>query len=842
MRLMSERRAQSIQVGAVLLFGILIIVLSLYQAFVVPDQNEEIEFDHNQEVQQELTEIRSAIISMPEAGTSKSVSLGLGVQYPSRTIFMNPGPASGSFRTVDTTNESVAFSIDNAVAAGATSAFWNGSERQYNTGSLEYRPQYNLYDNAPRTVYEHSVLFNAFDRENEQLPLTDQAIIDGNRITLVAINGSLSENRVGSMSVDVRPVSTQTRTVRVQNTTGEQVILEIPTTLSELRWQELLVDEPRVEEVTSPSNGTVEIRLEPGTYRLQLAKVGIGTGVTTPEKAYLTDAPNELTRLEEGKTGTVTTEVRDRFNRPVTDGTVHAAADQGTIEHESVETDEDGRAAFEYTAPAGVDEDDIHLSYRGNISEIDHDTANPEDISVTIDIEEATAADGGTYELDFTPDRIDDQTGVDCDQEEWECFVTIGASLDLITTTSPGVTGATVDFSLGQGGPAKLNPSTNETDSEGDARTEISAVPETEDEDRVTVHANSAGGGDTLVVEFEATAIFGVSINESESDPGVTVGETATVAADINNFGEEADTQNITLEIHDSDGTLVHTATEDDLTLAGGEMETVAFDWDTTGEDPGTYDATISSEDDEGTHEITVSEAGHPNFAIRIDETNSPVGQGGTLNVTATIDNIGDETGTQDITLDIDGTEEDRIQDLTLADGADETVYLEWETQPGDVGTYEANVSSEDDWEIVTVEITPAIYPDSYTRNAGGDFTDSDFENMQAEDGEVAEFRGEGGTAFDVDIVTEDVPDGEYELELGVEFVSLQGQSDGIDVIVTDESGTEIADRQIDEDDANSQIQLNIGEIDDGEEITVTYIGDHNNDQLDIDYQRLVAQ
>ena len=68
MELRDDDRAQAIQIGAVLLFGILVISFSTYQAFVVPNQNENVEFNHNQRVQGQLQEVRNAIVSMPGTG------------------------------------------------------------------------------------------------------------------------------------------------------------------------------------------------------------------------------------------------------------------------------------------------------------------------------------------------------------------------------------------------------------------------------------------------------------------------------------------------------------------------------------------------------------------------------------------------------------------------------------------------------------------------------------------------------------------------------------------------------------------------------------------------------
>jgi len=129
MRFLTDDRSQAIQIGAVLIFGILVVFLALYQGFVVPNQNEEIEFNHNQELQSEMTDLRSTAVSMPDRTTTQSVSVGLGVRYPSRAIFVNPGPASGTLQTSGTTNSAINITIENATLRGMLATSGTGSPR-----------------------------------------------------------------------------------------------------------------------------------------------------------------------------------------------------------------------------------------------------------------------------------------------------------------------------------------------------------------------------------------------------------------------------------------------------------------------------------------------------------------------------------------------------------------------------------------------------------------------------------------------------------------------------------------------------------------------------------------
>ncbi|TKX56472.1 hypothetical protein EXE45_18070, partial [Halorubrum sp. SP9] len=116
------------------------------------------------------------------------------------------------------------------------------------------------------------------------------------------------------------------------------------------------------------------------------------------------------------------------------------------------------------------------------------------------------------------------------------------------------------------------------------------------------------------------------------------------------------------------------------------------------------------------------------------------------------------------------------------------------------------------------------------------------FPNMQDEDGTVAVFDGQGSNAFDVETTTQSVPSGSYTLELGVGTVDLQGSSGGIDVVVEDESGAVLGSTTLEDGDSNSVVSFNVGTIDPEQDVTVRYTADRQNDDLEIDYQRLVEQ
>jgi hypothetical protein len=360
MDLTDDGRGQSIQIGAIILFGALIILLSTYQAFVVPDQNREVEFKHSQTVQNDMKDVRGAIISASD-GQRSSVSVQLGTEYPARAIFLNPGPPSGSLRTVGTTDVNVNATVKNAEASGDAGDFWDGTTHSYSTGDLIYTPNYNEFQNAPTTVYSNTLLSNRFRSDN--LTITDQSLVDGKTITLIALNGSLSRGQSGSVSVDVRPMSASSTTVPIENTAGESVRLELPTTLDNDTWGEVLDDKQYVDsyEVGSPGNGPLNqlnLTLKQGeTYTLKLSRVGVGNQIgERPGSSYLVKTRGDGQVVPEGERVTLEVQARDEYNNPVSGSTVRANTSLSSSNVTNVsETDSDGLVELTYEAPTDID-------------------------------------------------------------------------------------------------------------------------------------------------------------------------------------------------------------------------------------------------------------------------------------------------------------------------------------------------------------------------------------------------------------------------------------------------------------------------------------------------------
>jgi hypothetical protein len=361
-----DRRGAALQVGAVLLLGFLVVFLSVYQVTVVPAQNERVEFTHSQAVQGDVLDLRNALLRAGTTTGVQPVTIDMGTRYASRVLFVNPPAPGGLLETGPERNVTLA----NVSARSAeTRDFLNGSHT-YTTRSLSYGPSYNVYGSAPTTTVRTGVVVNEF-ADGASTARSEQTLVRGNEIYLVAVSGNLSRAQVGSLAVDPRTLSAATRTTTVGNATAGPLALTVPTTLSADRWRDLLAAERdpsgtfpgRYVRSVAPVAGADAVRLTleaNETYRIRTAAVGVGTGLSTPDPAYLTNVTDGEPTLRPGDE--VVVEVRDRYNNPVDPTTVagglraNVTNGTGLVERANVTVDPDGRARFEYVGGAGTDE------------------------------------------------------------------------------------------------------------------------------------------------------------------------------------------------------------------------------------------------------------------------------------------------------------------------------------------------------------------------------------------------------------------------------------------------------------------------------------------------------
>lgn len=378
MDLPGDDRAAVIQVGAVLIFGILVITLAIYQSQVVPNQNREVEFDHHQTVEGRMVDLRNALLTSAVANAGRPAAVPLGTQYPTRLLAINPPQPAGRLATEPLGNISLA----NARATNTEADdYLNGTTLNFSTSALVYTPDYNELGSPPSFVYENTLLYsNDTGGEGFIQGLTGQELLEGSTITLVALDGDLDEAGARSVTVDPEVLSGGYRTVQVRNQSAGPVNITIPTRVPAEEWETRLNESggnSRIKNVSDTGTDQVRISLRNGTYTLRMAKLGVGSGAVDPEPRYIVPVGSSRTSIAEGTTTELTFEVRDEYNSPVTDASVNVTANSsiqgllrgpdGTPVNQTLQTDEDGRIVLSYEAP-DIDGSALNLTVGANIT------------------------------------------------------------------------------------------------------------------------------------------------------------------------------------------------------------------------------------------------------------------------------------------------------------------------------------------------------------------------------------------------------------------------------------------------------------------------------------------
>ena len=274
-----DERAQSVQVGAVLLFGVLIIAFSSYQAFAVPEQNREVEFNHNQQVQRDMIDVRNTLLETYTGGNDGYAEVALGTSFPARVAAINPPRPSGSLYT--TPAEPI--TIEEG-GTDKTDEVCPGSPVQ--TRFIEYTPEYSAYDGAGTIRYESSFLLHDFG--DSSVALTDQTLVRGDQIQIVPITNDF--NTGGSQTVAVEP-----RAGRLDTTGVTDPTITLPTRASEDTWERLLDGEVDPSNI-DVSGGEVTLTLT-GDYTIECGPVGVGE---TPPSGARDGGTNEINPASPG--------------------------------------------------------------------------------------------------------------------------------------------------------------------------------------------------------------------------------------------------------------------------------------------------------------------------------------------------------------------------------------------------------------------------------------------------------------------------------------------------------------------------------------------------------------
>lgn len=295
MSILADERGVSEVIGAVLLFAILIISLSLYQAYAVPAENKQIEFSHYQTVQEDMKEVRQAIIDVGQTNAERSATVKLGTQYPARVFTMNNPPPAGTLRTDTIGSGRITLSGVNTTAICG--------QETTTTKELTYSPGYHYLDGTPEITYENTVIYRE-TQSGTVLIDSGQTLISGKQINLFPLLGNVSESQSGVATLDIQGDSSGATDISKKTT------LTIPTRLSADTWEtELLANEEVVKNVTTNTSRTsaVDINLKAAAYEIRCTPVGSGqqpnvTITDTDEQGDINPGgPGEIALENEGR-------------------------------------------------------------------------------------------------------------------------------------------------------------------------------------------------------------------------------------------------------------------------------------------------------------------------------------------------------------------------------------------------------------------------------------------------------------------------------------------------------------------------------------------------------------
>lgn len=186
----SDRRGVSVVLGFILMFGILILALTTYQAQIVPQENAATEFQHFEDVRDEMVVLRNSISTAGQQDISEFDDITLGTHYQTRVFTINPPSPSGTLQTSDAYN----ITIKNET-----------TQTNVSTRFLEYNPGYFEID-VGSIWYEHSVLYlDERDRGNGISIIEDQNILKDGTVRIVALQNQYREDGTNRITLELYP-------------------------------------------------------------------------------------------------------------------------------------------------------------------------------------------------------------------------------------------------------------------------------------------------------------------------------------------------------------------------------------------------------------------------------------------------------------------------------------------------------------------------------------------------------------------------------------------------------------------------------------------------------------
>jgi len=264
-----DNRAVSTVIGVVILFGFLILALSLYQVEIVPQQNAEMEFQHSGEVRNDLVELRAGILQAGSIDQPQYQTVQLGTSYPTRVFTINPPPPAGTIRTTESYPITIAYESNGTVIETIPTRF------------IEYRPGYNEIDQSP-TWYDASMLYlDARQQGGGIAVIEDQDLVNDGKVQITALQNEFRRSGAGRVTVELRPAESITGDLPEGN-----LNVTIPTRVSDKEYWNGTDISSDIYSITDDENGdnVYNLTLETTTTNLTVDTVGVQEAPEEPSQ------------------------------------------------------------------------------------------------------------------------------------------------------------------------------------------------------------------------------------------------------------------------------------------------------------------------------------------------------------------------------------------------------------------------------------------------------------------------------------------------------------------------------------------------------------------------------
>ena len=244
MKFVENKKAVSTIIGTLLMFAIIVGIYGAVQSTRVPVWNKGVEYDHLDVVYADMMSMKSDIEDVALLKSPKSSDIHLGVRYPERAIFMNPGEGAPGMLTVE---KGVPIVVEYTVLnmSGVATPM---EPLTFNSSRITYE----LYGTigSPKYVYEHGIIIRDYRTSN--VTTDEQPLIVNDNIYIPVLNASanFTKSSLDVESLAIYPSTQAPTTPRVKN-----VNITMNTEYPEI-WADILAD---VNESNDYTNASVSV-------------------------------------------------------------------------------------------------------------------------------------------------------------------------------------------------------------------------------------------------------------------------------------------------------------------------------------------------------------------------------------------------------------------------------------------------------------------------------------------------------------------------------------------------------------------------------------------------------